>query len=141
MSVLIWCASDLEDLRRYAEEPEHWYRPLPPYRDSSAPGHNPKHTLAIGHFRIVFSITVGDAGMLFRHATIGRTLGALPSQAVVAAIVPELGYTGEMVEGDRAKEYFESPTPDRYLATPAPNGEPCILVVQAIGSALPSESN
>lgn len=107
------CSHLWESQRKCCPDCSHGRRLNP---DATVPGHDPRHTLQIDDYRLVYSITQ-DRSIRLRHLSASiRNQERLPHPAAIEEIIRHLGYVG----GLASCEAYAHPV------------EHCIIVVQPI---------
>ncbi len=84
------------EIRAHAEQPEHVYL----IGSDNPPGSRPEHVLENGGHRAVFSLTKGEDGTIYRHASIslqGAAPGRHPTPPAVFTLATLFGFTGGKV--------------------------------------------
>lgn len=81
----------------YATEAEHWYYPN---KGQPPPGANPAHVTELNTYRCVYSITVDDKGVAFKHLSVSVPAeGALPHPLAFSQIAELFGFKDPLVPG------------------------------------------
>lgn len=101
----------------------------PPYR--TAPGDDPRLTLEINTYRVVFSRTVmGDVE--FRHLSVSVPGGLYPGPEAVFMIADLFGFTGWDIEANQI--------PADWAVQPKQEPVLCVEVAQAVRATVPRET-
>lgn len=76
-------------VRNFAEQKVNWY-----YGHGPVPGDNPRYVCHLNDFRCVFTLTVGDSGLHYRHLSISVPSENYPHPAAAWTIAELFGFTG-----------------------------------------------
>jgi hypothetical protein len=82
----------------FATQPKNFYRPFAGDPPPSPPGNDHRHTTLLDTFRCVFSISVDEAGKLYRHLSISIPGGKYPNPVAVEAIGAMFGFEGSLLD-------------------------------------------
>lgn len=74
----------------HAHQPAHWWDP---FSDVPAPGNDVRHAVHIDDIRCVYSVSLLD-GKPWRHLSVSRRNGELPTVPIALAIAYAFGFTG-----------------------------------------------